>query len=223
MKLNNFKIQTRSKKEFEKIIEQSVSNKESILAIGETSMDFKERYAQKINEFRFQKLRSINSNIIGCDINKKNVIEAQKLGFNFVYFNIEESSQIPNVFGNKKFDLILMLNVIEHLSNTGLAMESLHKLLNKNGKVIIMTDSPFYFRHFLNRIIGLKMEVAEDHTQFIVPENMIQLAQRYSFKIEAIEAVHFIQNETLSNLIKNTIGKIHPYFLDNFVYVLKKK
>lgn len=215
----------KTKNEFENYIDSLVKNNKDILAIGETNMDFVERYGgDNISEFRFARLRKINSTIIGADYVKKNVDAAKQAGYNFVHIDIQDAKSIKKAVGNKKFDLILFLNVIEHLSNTQMAMENLRELLKPTtGRLIISTDSPYYFRQWINRILGLKIRVHTDHTAFIVPENMLQICERSKLTLVSTETAHFVKTTFASKCVAKFFNWLHPYFLDEFIYVVKRK
>jgi 2-polyprenyl-3-methyl-5-hydroxy-6-metoxy-1,4-benzoquinol methylase len=81
-------------------------------------------------------LKSFNGakEIYGTDISKEAVEMAKKQNpsFNVSVADILKPSKL-----NKKFDLILAINVIEHLTNPKLGVKNIKSLLNNNGLVII--------------------------------------------------------------------------------------
>tara|TARA_Y100001970_G_scaffold37049_1_gene45708 strand:- start:74 stop:754 length:681 start_codon:yes stop_codon:yes gene_type:complete len=59
---------------------------------------------------------------------------------NYIRFNLEKKNNL-----NKKFDNIIIFNVLEHIHNDIKAISELKKILKKNGKLIIST--PFIYRY----------------------------------------------------------------------------
>lgn len=69
------------------------------------------------------------------DIDKNAKIIAQKNGHKFFHGPIEKFNT------EHKFDLVLMLNLIEHISNPKETLIKIEKLLNSNGVIIIKTPN----------------------------------------------------------------------------------
>lgn len=57
-------------------------------------------------------------------------------------------------FGNKKFDTIVCLNVLEHIKNDEKSLNNLYSLLNKNGKLIIIVPSQMFLFGEIDKAIG---------------------------------------------------------------------
>jgi 2-polyprenyl-3-methyl-5-hydroxy-6-metoxy-1,4-benzoquinol methylase len=85
-------------------------------------------YGYLLNSFKGAK------EIYGTDISKEAVEMAKKQNpsFNVSVADILKPSKI-----NKKFDLILAINVIEHLTNPKIGVKNIKSLLDNNGLVII--------------------------------------------------------------------------------------
>ena len=206
------------------VIEQSW-NWWSILAIWETWMDFWKDYTDK-KYWRFKKIWNVNNDLTGLDINKKNVELAKKDGYNFVYWDIEKVDTLVKLW--KKYDLILMIDVIEHLNNVWLALDNVSKILNKWWKLIITTPNPFYFRNFIKLIFKQDLWFLEDHTCFIDENNFKQLVKRiWEYKINKIDYINFIPlNQNIGFLklfVLKLIKKYNKLFLSNIYVELNNK
>jgi len=96
--------------------------------------------------------------IIAIDVNKKDLETAKKNVKNRnVYFKELGISGIKNL-GKEKFEVVCMLDVIEHLPKKSeiKALENIHYVLKKNGRLLISTpkknasvflDPAWYFGH----------------------------------------------------------------------------
>ena len=71
---------------------------------------------------------------------------------NYIQLNLEKKNNL-----NKKFDNIIIFNVLEHIHNDSKAIIELKKILNKNGKLIIST--PFIYRYH---------EAPEDYKRYTI-------------------------------------------------------
>ncbi|MBT5023404.1 class I SAM-dependent methyltransferase [Candidatus Woesearchaeota archaeon] len=77
---------------------------------------------------------SKNFNLCGADINRFALKYARKKYKDFTFFDIN------NKFFNsesKKFDVIIISHVLEHIKNRNAFMQNIKKLLKKNGEIII--------------------------------------------------------------------------------------
>ncbi len=85
---------------------------------------------------------------------------------NYIQFNLEKKNNL-----NKKFDNIIIFNVLEHIHNDLKAIQELKKILNKNGKLIIST--PFIYRYH---------EAPEDYKRYTA-SYFERLLKEMNFKI----------------------------------------
>jgi 2-polyprenyl-3-methyl-5-hydroxy-6-metoxy-1,4-benzoquinol methylase len=69
------------------------------------------------------------------DIDEKAKALAEKNGHHYFHGTIEEFQS------DKKFDLILMLNLVEHISDPGATLVKMEKILNKGGLILIKTPN----------------------------------------------------------------------------------
>lgn len=88
-------------------------------------------------------LASKGNKVYGIDISGNAIKScresAKKLGIeNYVHFEV---MKFPNKIPNKKFDFILLIEVIEHLKKDGLALDKVYTLLKKGGVAIVSTPS----------------------------------------------------------------------------------
>lgn len=86
---------------------------------------------------------------------------------------------------NKKFDTIVLFAVIEHIKNPELLFKEIKSHLNKNGRLIITTPTPFgNFIHALLSYIGLtSKEAVEEHCNIYSYKKFVDLGKKHNFKI----------------------------------------
>lgn len=212
-------------KELNEYILSEASKSDGVLAIWETGMNFKNEYTDK-EHWRFRKLLEVNPDVVGLDYNKSNVEDAQKEGYNFVYGDIEEEESLLKI--GKKFDLILLIDVIEHINNVWGALRNLAGIMNTGSKLLITTPNPFYYQNFLKIFMKKDIWILEDHTNYIVAENFKQLVERqWFYTIASIDYINFIPTTQELGFFKRSllkfIKKYNPLFMSNIVVELVKK
>ncbi len=132
-------------------------------------------------------LSKIGATVTGIDFIKENInvakIHAKKnnLKINYVVKNFEKE-KIPS-----KYDVIIILEVLEHLSNWEEFLKKIKFNLKKNGVLIISTINRNLISKFLTLDIGenlLKIIPLNTHTfyKFIKPEELEQALSSNSFK-----------------------------------------
>ena len=119
----------------------------------------------------------LGGNVTGIDASSKNIevakIHARKNKLKIKYLNTSpEKKQIQD-----KFDVILNLEVIEHVENVDLFMKSATELLKKNGIMFIATINRT-FESYIKAIVGAEYILrwlpigTHDWQKFLTPEEI---------------------------------------------------
>lgn len=156
--------------------------------------------------------------VTGIDISQKAVNEcrtsAKRLGIKNVDF-IRLDFPKENL-RNKKYDIVILTEVIEHIENDNLALKEILKLLKSNGLLILSTpsiDAP------LNRL-GLTKEFDNrvGHLRRYSLLNLKKLLRTSSFRIEEIERTEgIIRNFLFVNPFAGKLVRIINHFGSDFV------
>lgn len=83
---------------------------------------------------------------------------------------------------DKHFDVIVVGNLIEHLSNFEGLMSNIQRLLKRDGCVLISTANPFYREQYFYSAFKNDVIVNAEHTCWLDPVTLDQLAQRFGLK-----------------------------------------
>ena len=203
---------------FENWLDEKVKDK-YVLEIGGLS-DIKSYQKNNFKGWRHNRLKNLARHIVGGDINKDGIELVRKYGFNYIYLDIEKTN-ISDKIG--KFDVILMLDVIEHLNNVGKALENLKNYMKEDTELIITTPNPFSFNNIVRVLLGKKVNTFEDHTVWLDESNFKQLAKRFNFDIKEVHYITFNPQSSFKQKLIYTIGNINKYLYQNLVVVLKNK
>ena len=119
----------------------------------------------------------LGANVTGIDASEKN-INIAKLHASKNNLNIKYLHTVPENFDQKdKFDIILNLEVVEHVENLDLYLSSCHKLLKQNGIIFTATINKT-FTSYIKAIIGAEYILrwlpigTHDWNKFLKPEEL---------------------------------------------------
>ena len=143
----------------------------------------------------------LGADVFGMDASEKNIqiakIHAMKSGLNIKYFCAS-----PEKFkSNLKFDVILNMEIIEHVDNVDFFLESCSKLLTKDGIMFIATLNKTLKSYFF-AIIGAEYILrwlpigTHEWEKFVKPEELIDVSKKYNLILSDLKGVKL-------NLIKN--------------------
>lgn len=171
--------------------------------------------------------RSIGANVIGIDIDDEAINLLQSKMPNEIIINAD-AHKLSAYFGNnRRFDLIIAGDVIEHLPNPGIFLQSCDNVLSTDGKIIITTSNAFSIVRFVKSLL-FHEAVHNEHTAYYSHKTLGRLLKMYDFegcdfgyyKCEPI--CNLSLNRLISNLIENILCVIFPQFSEGVVVSAKK-
>ena len=119
----------------------------------------------------------LGAKVTGIDASNKNInvatLHAKKSGLDINYVNTSPEQKVIK----KKFDVVLNLEIIEHVENVDLFLESSSKLLKENGIMFIATINRT-FESYVKAIVGAEYILrwlpigTHDWNKFIKPEEL---------------------------------------------------
>ena len=138
----------------------------------------------------------LGANVTGIDASEKNVkvakLHSEKNGLKINYINTspEKLNELA------KFDIILNLEIIEHVNDVSLYIKSCNKLLKKNGLLFTATLNRS-FMSYIKAIIGAEYILrwlpigTHDWNKFIKPEELEKLLNQEKFSTVDIKGLNF--------------------------------
>ena len=108
----------------------------------------------------------------------------------------------PENFKTKeKFDVILNMEIVEHVDDIDLFLKSSSKLLKRNGLMFIATLNKT-LKSYIFAIIGAEYIMrwlpigTHDWEKFVKPEDLTVILEKYNLKLDSLDGMKF-------NLIKD--------------------
>ena len=141
-------------------------------------------------------LCKLGADVVGIDASEKNIkiakIHAKKSGLKINYYCAS-----PENFNSKiKFDVILNLEIVEHVNNVNLFLKESSKFLRKDGLMFIATLNKT-LKSYLFAILGAEYILrwlpigTHDWNMFIKPDELIKICKKNSLIINEVYGVKF--------------------------------
>lgn len=143
----------------------------------------------------------LGADVVGIDASEKNIsvakLHAKKNNLNIKYVcSSPENYQI-----NEKFDVILNMEIIEHVDNINQFLKSCSNLLKKNGMMFVATLNKT-LKSYIFAIVGAEYIMrwlpigTHSWEKFVKPDDLIKVLKNYNLELEDLAGMKF-------NLIKD--------------------
>ena len=141
-------------------------------------------------------LTRLGAQVVGIDASNKNIkiakIHAKKSGLKINYY-----CTTPENFNYKeKFDVVLNMEIVEHVEDVNLFLKESSKFLKKNGIMFIATLNKTLKSYFF-AILGAEYILrwlpigTHDWNMFVKPSELVEICKKNSLKLEEILGVKY--------------------------------
>ena len=138
----------------------------------------------------------LGGNVTGIDASEKNIISA-KIHAKQNNLNISYFCNSPENFkSNKKFDLVLNMEIVEHVEDVNFFIKKSSELLKKNGLMFVATLNRT-LKSYIFAIIGAEYILrwlpigTHEWNKFLTPEELTNFGQKNSLLAENIDGMVF--------------------------------
>jgi len=160
----------------------------------------------------------LGANVTGIDASSKN-INIAKLHAKKNKLKIKYLCSSPEKLKNqKKFDVILNMEIVEHVEDINFFINSCSKLLRKNGLMFVATLNKT-LKSYMFAIIGAEYVLrwlpigTHDWEKFVKPEDLKKILSKNNFKLDKLDGMNFniikdewsISSDTSINYIVQSI------------------
>ena len=160
----------------------------------------------------------LGANVTGIDASSKNINIAKhhakknKLKINYICSSPEKLKI------KKKFDVILNMEIVEHVDDINFFINSCSKLLEKNGLMFVATLNKT-LKSYMFAIIGAEYVLrwlpigTHDWEKFVKPEDLKNILYKNNLKLEKLDGMNFniikdewsVSSDTSINYIAKSI------------------
>ena len=141
-------------------------------------------------------LAKLGAEVVGIDASEKNIkiakIHAKKNNLKIKYY----CSSPENFISNKKFDIILNMEIVEHVKDVNIFLKESSKFLKKNGIMFIATLNKT-LKSYIFAIIGAEYILrwlpigTHDWNMFIRPSTLVKICKKNSLVLDEILGVKY--------------------------------
>ena len=141
-------------------------------------------------------LKRLGADITGIDASLNNIeaakLHAKGVGLDIKYLNVSPE----NLKSKDKFDVILNMEIVEHVSNVNLFMESCSNLIVKNGIMFVATINQ-NLKSYIFAILGAEYILrwlpigTHDWNKFLTPVELEKIVSKKKFLFDGIVGVKF--------------------------------
>ena len=138
----------------------------------------------------------LGANVVGIDASKKNIEIAKfhskksKLKINYIATSPEKLKT------KKKFDVILNMEIVEHVNDIDFFIKESSKLLKKNGIMFIATLNKT-LKSYVFAIVGAEYILkwlpigTHDWEKFVKPKDLIKISEKNNLSLKKLDGMKF--------------------------------
>lgn len=159
------------------------------------------------------RLETVASELIGVDTDRQGVEDLRRQG---------HAVLLPEQLDGRKFERIVMGDVIEHVGNPVPFLEFYAAHLAKDGRIVLTTPNAFSAVQFLHIAARNRVWVNSEHVCFFDPITLAETVERAG--LEVVEVVwlktRWLGPVNMSGRMLRAVaalaGRIRPYFAEDF-------
>jgi len=139
-----------------------------------------DRYETKTATSLHNAIHTLNSQVLGIDIDEAGVNLLSESGFNV------QVNDVMTMDLGYRYDTIIAGDIIEHLPNPGAFLSNMVRHLEPNGTLVITTPNPFYVKQAWKIWRYNRPQVHEEHTCWFCPTTLTNLCHMSGLRVTSI-------------------------------------
>lgn len=116
--------------------------------------------------------------VVGADVTEDEVAKMRDEGYDVVVADAERLDELPT---DRKFDVVVAGELIEHLSNPGLFLDGAHHVTSPSGRLVLSTPNPHAIVFTKKAIFDRQNN--DEHTCWFDEQFIEELASRHGWKL----------------------------------------
>ena len=139
-------------------------------------------------------MKKLGADVVGIDASEKNIkiakLHSKKNNLNIKYLCVSPE----NFITKEKFDVILNMEIVEHVEDIDFFLKSSSKLLKKGGIMFVATLNKT-LKSYLFAIVGAEYILkwlpigTHEWEKFVKPEELIGILKKYNLKLDCLDGM----------------------------------
>ncbi|MFC1745389.1 methyltransferase domain-containing protein [Candidatus Riflebacteria bacterium] len=177
---------------------------------------------QDLKNWIFKDICTWGKDVKGLDINLPGIKKFAELGFkNIIHGNAEDFDL------EEKFEVIYAGELIEHLDNVGLFLQTCKKHMHRDSILILTTPNPYAFNLLLKGIFtDPGRSIYDEHTALFHRKNLDLLLKRHELIGKKLDfftpLAHYSRFAYLKTRILQLLGRLKSNWHSNYYLEVKK-
>jgi len=173
----------------------------------------------RANLWLHARLDKVASSLVGIDIDTAAVAHAARYGWKIERANCEEARF------ERTFDMILLVDVIEHVSNPGQTLDNLVGQLAPSGELYITTPNPAFAGDLARALIGRGPSTYWDHVASFAPEHLQAMCDRHGHTLAEVQFFSHRDRRNVQYQMKSiaiaALGRLNPRLNNSWLGVVR--
>jgi predicted TPR repeat methyltransferase len=177
--------------------------------------------------FLHSRLLAVTESLWGVDISERGIKTLQGIGIpNLIVGDVEKLNTLTSL-QNEKFDIILAGEILEHLNNPGLFLQSVKSLFFPETKMIITVPNSFRLNQFWYSLFGYEA-VNPDHNYWFSQKTLSTLLEKNGYIIDEISVYQYSYSrptlkKILNLLVNSPFYRLNCFFTDGLSFITRPK
>ncbi len=155
---------------------------------------------------------------VGVDILEDRVKQLNALDrYKFLVANVEQLGF------QEEFDVVVAGELIEHIYNAGLFLDSAWRALKEKGILVITTPNYQAFSKMLYTVLQGKEVCHEEHTCYYSRQTLSYLVKRHGFEVVDFHVLKRPARTRVKHWIRSAVHAIRPQIGEQLVLVARKQ
>ena len=139
-------------------------------------------------------MKKLGADVVGIDASEKNIkiakLHSKKNNLNIKYLCVSPE----NFITKEKFDVILNMEIVEHVEDIDFFLKSSSKLLKKGGIMFVATLNKT-LKSYLFAIVGAEYILkwlpigTHEWEKFVKPEDLIDILKKYNLRLDCLDGM----------------------------------
>lgn len=208
---------------------KTAASGKSVLHLGCTNHPYTDESVRSGSLLHFQ-LRDIASELCGFDYDRQGLEVLRSHGFDDVYLaDLEKLEEVPL---DRKFDVIIAGEMIEHLTNPGLFLRGVRRFMHSDSVLVVTTVNAYCGLRFLLYGLrgkgGLSEPVHPDHVAYYSYSTLRLLLEKENYRVREfyfydLGAEHRPHNRWFINLANDLMVRFSKQLCDGVIAVSRPR